>query len=651
MTRICLDTETRSRADLKKLGPYPYVADPDFRILILTYSVDGAAAEVTTDPEEITDLLLGWYYDPDAAMVAHNAAFDRVVCSEHLRRAGHLTERRYMDPARWDCTAARAAEAGRPRHLAQVAKALGCMAKDTDGQRLIRLFCKPNRKGEWNGAESHPEDWQKFIDYAVTDTDVLSEVDAKLPGWPTKVERQAWVLDQRINDLGIAIDVDLATRAQEAASYNRMADELRVMAATGIENPGSVQQMTAWLGGAVPNLQEATVKAALAGNALTPLQREVLELRQELALSSASKFTAALDAVGDDGRVRGMFTFFGATTGRWSSRGPQFQNQPRAAFKPDTDPKVDPEKAQREVDAQVDAAIVDLKLGLGASPLTLKKLVRPMFTGPFTCLDFASIEARVIAWLADETWALGAFNSGQDIYVATAEKMGGLTRQQGKTAVLALGFAGGIDALKRMAGDRAAWCSVAGVPEDATDEEIDEGLTVVKDAWREANPRIVRLWKRLINSVQEGGQVGGHLAIRRVGSSMRLHLPSGRAIHYHGVHRERFTVPDPNDSEKRIAKTAWRCADPSKPGLRTTIWSGLLVENAVQAIARDVLVGAMLRLTEHGYTIAGHVHDEVVIEGEHDVEEIAKLMCEQPSWGAGLPLDAEGFTTYRYRKG
>lgn len=634
--RICLDTETRSRRNLKAVGVYAYTECPDFRILMLTYSLNGEPAKVATNPDEITHHIRNWLL-LGATLVPHNAGFDRIVASEHMRRAGELVSGAYLDPEGWDCTAVRACEVGRPRHLAEVAKALGCTAKDSEGKRLIRLFCSPNRRGEWNDETTHPEDWALFIKYGLQDTDTLVEVDRALPGWPTKTERAAWVLDQRINDLGIAFDKPLATMAQDAASLNRMGDEIRVMEQTGIKNPGSQPQMMAWLDGAVPNLQAATVEAALAGDALTPLQRQVLELRQELALSSASKFTAALVCSSPDERVRGMFSFFGATTGRWSSRGPQFQNMPRAAFK---------------TDAEVDAAILDLQLGLGGDPLTLKKLIRPMWVGPFTALDFASIEARVIAWLAEETWALDAFNNGEDIYVATAQKMGGMTRQQGKTAVLALGFGGGADALKRMAGDRAAQCSVAGVDVWASDEELDEGLEAVKVAWREANPQIVRLWKRLRNNIAEGGPVGNRLAIRRVGTSLRLHLPSGRALQYHGMRRDRYMVPAPteDDPDRRISKVSWRYIDPSKPGLRTGMWYGSLVENAVQAIARDVLVEALLRLDAHGFRIIGHVHDEVLIEGEHDIEFIRKVMCESPKWASGLPIDAEGWTGLRYRK-
>lgn len=617
MRRIAIDYETRSRVDLKKAGVYAYSACPDFKILMMAWSIDGAPAKITCDGDRITSLLNNWLSHDDVVIVAHNAPFERVTSSRHLGLEGFLA------PTRFDDTAARAAEYGLPRNLKNLATALKCTPKDEAGMRLINLFCKPvptgKRKGQWNDETTHPEDWEKFKAYCRQDVDTLVEVDAKLPQWPSQIERDAWDLDQIINDRGLPIDVELAKMAQKAALDNRMGDELRVTMLTGIINPGSNPQMMKWLDGAVPNLQEETVTKALAGDEITPLQREVLELRQELALSAASKYAAALLGVAPDDRVRGQFTFFGAHTGRWSSRGIQVQNLPRVAFKSD---------------GEVDAAILDLKLGLGGSPLTLKKLIRPMFVGPFTIVDFASIEARVIAWLADELWALEAFTAGRDIYVETAARFGPeFTRQQGKTAVLACGFGGGVNALRRMG---------------AVGE--DDELQVLVDAYRMANPKIVLLWRRLRENIAEGGRVGSRLAIRRVGDSMRLHLPSGRAIHYHGMKYGRYTIPDPEDPEQRITKTSWRFADPDSQGRLKGLYFGTLVENATQAIARDLLVEAMLRLEEHGYVILGHVHDEVILEGEHDVDTIVKIMCELPSWASGLPMDAEGQTTFRYKK-
>jgi DNA polymerase len=283
-----------------------------------------------------------------------------------------------------------------------------------------------------------------------------------------------------------------------------------------------------------------------------------------------------------------------------------------------------------------EAAILDLKMGLGAEPYTLKALVRSMFIGPLTVVDYASIEARVVAWIANEEWALQAFRDGRDIYVETAARMSTpstpLTRFQGKVAVLALGYNGGVNSLRAMGA-----------------EGNDEELLRLVQVWRRANPRIVRLWEVMGDAVESGGRVGPHIRISRHGSTMKMHLPSGRAIVYHDVKWERYVVVD-DKTGKKIHKEGWRYADPKRGGARIGTYGGRLVENATQAIARDVLAEALIRLEDAGYAVVGHVHDEVIVEST-DLPGVEKLMVQQPSWASGLPLDAEGFVTDRYRKG
>jgi DNA polymerase len=611
VTLLYIDIETRSRTDLKKLGVYRYTEDPDFSILMAAWSVDGGPVQTALGHEEI--LAIPGLLDPRVIKVAHNAGFERVCL-------GVLAES-LLEPEQWLDTMALASEYGYPVSLDALAKALGATPKDSAGTKLVKLFTVPNRDGSWNDATTHPLEWLDFIAYCEQDVDTMIEVHRLLGDWPTPMERQVWCADQRINDRGMRIDLELCRLAAWAVTENKDADKEEFTALTGVDNPASVQQVMAWaqeVGLGLPNLRSETIQAAVDDPDTHPDHVRVLELRQDLALAAGGKFTAALDVVSPDDRIRGGFRFFGAHTGRWTGQRVQPQNLPRATVD-------DPE-----------AAILDLKMGLGADPHTLKALVRSMFIGPLTVVDYASIEARVVAWLANEEWALEAFREGRDIYVETATRMSTpstpLTRFQGKVAVLALGYNGGVNSLRAMGA-----------------EGDNDTLQRLVNVWRRANPRIVKLWEQMQDAVDVGGRVGPHLKITRRGDSMKMHLPSGRAIHYHGMKWERYVVID-DKTGKKIFKEGYRYNDPKRGGARIGTYGGRLVENATQAIARDVLAEALVRLDEAGYTVVGHVHDEVIVESE-DLEEITRIMTETPRWGRGLPLDAEGFVCDRYRKG
>ena len=608
---LFIDLETRSRTDLKKYGIYRYTEDPDFSILMAGWSADGGQVQTAIGHDEILEI--PGLLDPEVLKVAHNAQFERVclgVLVESLR-----------DPEQWWCTQAIAAEYGHPVSLDAVSKALGVTEKDSAGTKLVKLFTVPNRDGGWNDETTHPLEWLDFIAYCEQDVGTMVEVYQKLGGFPTETERKIWVADQRINDRGMRIDIDLCRLAAWAVAENKESDKEEFTELTGVDNPASVQQVMAWAaeaGLALPNLRAETIEAAIEDPETDPIHVRVLELRQDLALAAGGKFTAALDVVSPDDRIRGGYRFFGAHTGRWTGQRVQPQNLPRATVD-------DPE-----------AAILDLKMGLGADPHTLKALVRSMFVGPLTVVDYASIEARVVAWMANEEWALEAFRSGRDIYTETAARMSTastpLTRFQGKVAVLALGYNGGVNSLRAMGA-----------------EGDNDTLQRMVNVWRRANPRIVKLWETMQDAVDSGGRVGPHLKITRRGDTMKMHLPSGRAIHYHGVKWERYVVID-DKTGKKILKEGWRYNDPKRGGARIGTYGGRLVENATQAIARDVLAEALVKLEEAGYPVVGHVHDEILVEGEH-LEEVEKIMTQPPSWGRDLPLDAEGFTCSRYRKG
>lgn len=637
--RLWIDIETYSSVDLRKTGVYRYAASDDFLILMAAWTTNpDGPIQVATTREEIE--AIPGLLDPEVTKVAHNAQFERVCFSHFFGVDG------YLPPEQWHDTQAVAAEWGYPQKLEKLAAALGTTPKDPAGTHLINWFAKPDRNGNRRLPEDHPEKWLEFMMYCEQDVGTLVECDLILGDFPTKTEREVYLADQRVNDTGMLIDTRMARQALRASLVNQDTHIGRLVEITGLENPNSVQQLSGWIrkqGVKMPNLRAETVEEYL-GTDLPPKVREALEHRQEIALAASKKFGAALNAVLPDKRVRGTLQFFGAHTGRWAGRGTQVQNLPRASF---------------ATDAEVEAAVLDLEMGLGGDPLTLKKLVRPMFLGPLTVVDYSAIEARVVAWLAGEEWALEAFRNGRDIYVETAERMGGLSRSQGKIAVLALGYNGGAGSLKAMVGAEDSIVIGGGkyagkhrnlhrmLDLDPKQEHNIPIATMDDDAlyelfvypWREANSNIVKLWSTLDRRFRTGGPAGKHLTVEKHGKDRLLRLPSGRAICYRkcGVSRD--------------AKGRERLRFDSPAGYRADTYGGRLTENATQAVARDIMAEAIVRLQKKGYTVVGHVHDEILVEGHHDVDLISKIMTEPPAWAEGLPIDGEGFTCDRYKKG
>jgi DNA polymerase len=618
---LFIDIETKSGADLREVGVYRYVEDPDFEILMAAWSVDGGEVLAATGEDNVRNI--PGLFNPSVVKIAHNAAFER-VCFSHL--AG-LPSGTYLDPREYHDTQAVAGERGYPQKLERLAVALGAEPKDPAGAALIRFFCMPKRGGGFNRPQDHPEKWAAFVEYCKQDVSTLIDVHNRLGDFPTAMERAVYLADQRINDRGIRVDLELARNAAEAAEENQMTQELEVMNLTGIANPNSNPQMLAWLrssGLSVPNLRAETVERLLTGS-LSYTQRRVLELRQELALVASKKYTTALASASGGDRLRGCFRFFGAHTGRWTGSGVQPQNLPRATLHtPEFDPAVDDPGEDSAIASE--ASILDLALGLGGEAETLKALVRSLFIINGAVVDYAAIEARVLSWLAGEEWALEAFRVGRDIYVETAERMGGLTRFQGKVAVLALGYNGGVAALRRMGA-----------------EGDDAALQYLVTQWRRANPAVVEMWKTMEQAFWLGGKVGDHLHIERTRPGSRyIHLPSGRSIAYHEVTRS--AVETEYGPKMRL-----QFVDPRR-GFRVDTYGGKLSENVTQAVARDLLAEALVRLDDAGLAVVGHVHDEVLVEGG-SVDEVTKWMTQQPEWAEGLPLDGEGFTCNRYRKG
>lgn len=616
---LYLDLETKSRVDLKKSNVYRYVEDDEFDILMAIWSTDLETVHVEFGSEAINSIPGLW--DPETTIVAHNAPFERIALSAYHG----LPVGEYLDPRRFIDTMAIAAQQGYPRSLDKLAKALGTALKDSAGTALINFFCKPRRDGTFNTAADNPEKWDQFVEYGRQDVVTLIEVHEKLTLEGSEdlipMERDILLVDQLINDSGITVDTDMVETAVDAADLNRMVQELRITELTGMPNPGSNAQMMRYLtlSGLKPkNLQKATVDALLKKD-LDPVQREVLELRVELALVAAKKYTAALDRVNSDGKLRGTFQYFGAHTGRWSGRGVQLQNLPSTTL----------DKDHPDLDQLIGETVLDMKLSGEADAVTLKALVRSMFTGPFTVVDYSAIEARVLAWLADERWALDAFSAGRDIYVETAERMGqGMTRKEGKVAVLALGYNGGIGSLEAMGA-----------------EGSEEQLRFLVNQWRDANQRITRMWPKLEDAFKYGSSVGKFLKVEKDGRDRAITLPSGRQLIYHDV-RGRREVDQWGRDRLRLSYL-----DPQMPGMRKDTYGGRLTENVTQAVARDILAQAMVRLHDRGYTTTLHVHDEIGLLGTHPVDEISSIMTEDPGWASGLPLDAEGYHCPRYRKG
>lgn len=599
---LWLDIETYSSVDLKKFGVYAYAASPDFEILMCAWS---------TELDGPTHIAVGWdeinaipgLWDDDVVKEAQNAQFERVCFSNFL--VPGTTE--YLDPQYWMCTAAMGAEVGLPQSLEQMAKALGAEEKDSAGTRLINLFCKPQR-GKRVMPEDKPEQWEEFKAYCIQDVDTMKDIRRRVKGWPNELERQVYIVDQKINDRGLAVDLDLARVAIETDAKNQIAYREEMCTILEIDNAGSVQQIQKALAReklVLPDLRQETVEKTLARTNLNHVQRRALELRKETALVASKKFEAVVGAANADSRYRGGLKFFGAHTGRWSSKGVQIQNLPK------------------ETIDHPEAAILDLHLGLGADALTLKALVRSLFVGPYTVVDYASIEARILAWIANEQWALDAFADKRDIYVETANRMGGLTRSQGKIAVLALGFAGSVGSLRGM-----------GYGVGMSDEKVLELVY----AWRRANPKIVRTWKQFESVFMSGGEIA-RVNVVKDGKDRAVVLPSGRPIVYRNV-----------GLSQHGGQHGPRIMFDGAKGFRTDTYGGRLTENVVQAISRDILAQALLNLDEEGLDVVAHIHDEAVIEGTHDIEYVSKVMCDV-SWAKGLPLDAEGFHCDRYMKG
>lgn len=653
MKTLSLDLETYSSVDLGKSSVYRYVESPDFDILLLGYSADGGEVQVVdlAQGEQIPTEVIDALTDECVCKWAFNAQFERVCLSQWLRRNGYpLRNERYaapddpcmayLNPAGWHCTMVWSAYLGLPLSLKDVGAALGLdKQKLTEGKELIRYFCVPGKDATRRMPASAPEKWATFRAYNLRDVETEMAIQERLRKYP--VPEEVWSqyhLDQQINDRGIGVDRTLVRGAIGIDKRSREELTARLQELTMLDNPNSVQQMKDWL--AANGLQTDTLGkkqvAELLKTAPEPL-KSVLVLRQQLAKSSVKKYQAMENAVCADGRVRGCFQFYGARTGRWAGRNIQLQNLPQNRM-PDL------EQARSLVRA---GDYDSVRLLYDSTPDVLSQLIRtaliPSPGKTFFVSDFSAIEARVIAWLAGEQWRQQVFAEGKDIYCASASQMFGVPvekhgvnghlRQKGKIAELALGYGGSVGALKAMGAIE------MGLKEDE--------LKPLVDAWRTANPQIVKLWWEVDRAVTRA--VGDKATTETHGirftcqsGMLFIALPSGRRLAY--------VKPRIGENQFGGSAITYMGTNAAKQWARLESYGPKFVENIVQAISRDILCHAMQALRD--CAIVAHVHDEVILEADPgmSLEAVCERMGRTPPWAQGLLLRADGYATPFYKK-
>ena len=653
MKTLSLDLETYSSVDLGKSSVYRYAESPDFDILLLGYCADGGEVQVVdlAQGEQVPPEVIDALTDARVCKWAFNAQFERVCLSQWLRRNGYPLRNEhyaapddpcmaYLNPAGWHCTMVWSAYLGLPLSLKDVGAALGLdKQKLTEGKELIRYFCVPDKDGTRRMPASAPEKWATFRAYNLRDVETEMSIQDRLRKYP--VPEEVWAqyhLDQQINDRGIAVDRTLVRGAIDIDERSREELTARLQELTMLDNPNSVQQMKDWL--AANGLQTDTLGkkqvAELLKTAPEPL-KSVLVLRQQLAKSSVKKYQAMENAVCSDGRVRGCFQFYGARTGRWAGRNIQLQNLPQNKM-------ADLEQARFLVRA---GDYDSVRLLYDSTPDVLSQLIRtaliPSPGRTFFVADFSAIEARVIAWLAGEQWRQQVFAEGKDIYCASASQMFGVPvekhgvnghlRQKGKIAELALGYGGSVGALKAMGAIE------MGLQEDE--------LKPLVDAWRTANPMIVKLWwevdRAVTRAVSDRTATETH-GIRFTCQSGMLFiaLPSGRQLAY--------VKPRIGENQFGGSAITYMGTNAAKQWARLESYGPKFVENIVQAISRDILCYAMQALRD--CAIVAHVHDEVIIEADPgmSLEAVCERMGRTPPWAQGLLLRADGYATPFYKK-
>lgn len=642
---LVLDLETYSSVDLARAGVAKYAGAEDFEILLMSYAWDDGPVEIWDftaqgAPPWLREALA----DPSVLKVAWNMAFERTCL--------HAALGVYTPPEQWRDAMTIAAMNGLPMSLEAAGAALQLTEqKLASGKALIRYFCQPCRPTISNGGrtrnlpEHAPEKWAQFTAYCLRDTEVERTIYNRLSRFPVPAwERRLEALDARINERGVLVDLELARAAVDIDETARAQNLAEMQRLTGLDNPNSVAQLKGWLetaGLTVDSLNKATVADLLGTVTVTdPTTRRVLELRQLLGKTSTKKYQAILDAACDDGRVRGLLQYYGAArTGRWAGRRVQLQNLAQNHL--DNIDKVRELVRQRDLET--------LELAFDSVPDVLSQLIRTALIAKpghtFLVADYAAIEARVIAYLAGEQWRMDVFAQGGDIYCSSASQMfkvpvvkhgiNGHLRQKGKIAELACGYGGGVGALKAFGADK------MGLSEDE--------MQAIVTHWRRASPSIPRFWSAAEGAAKNALRCPGKTfglpcgaKYRRDADALRCRLPSGRVLSYWGARLDKdgsICFMGQNQTTRK-----WE---------RTETWGGKLVENIVQAVARDCLAVAMLRMDEAGFSTVFSVHDEVIVEepvNGRTWQDVAEIMGQPIDWAPGLLLRGDGYSTPFYLK-
>lgn len=650
-----VDIETYSSVDLARSGVYAYTEAPDFDILLIGYKfddeaevhvIDTLAVDRDFDPElyEFREALT----DPGIIKTAFNANFERTCLAKWTGAA--------MPPEEWRCTMIKALTLGLPGNLADVGIAMGLpeeKLKDPQGKALIQFFSKPCKPTRTNGQRTRnlpahdPAKWKLFIEYnrqdVVTEQEILRQLDIyKTP----ESEQQLWALDQHMNDNGVKLDIPMVEKIVEYDTQRRQELQEEAKVLTGLANPNSLAQLKKWLskqGVTMTSVTKDTIAATLQTD-IPDSVRRMLEIRTALGKTSVAKYSTVLTAVCQDHRLRGILQFYGANrSGRWAGRLVQTHNLAKNSL-PDLD-------LARELAAAGD--FDTLATLFGETAFVFSELIRTAFIPSdgcrFVVSDFAAIEARVLAWIAGEEWTLEAFRQGKDIYCETASMMyrvpvekhgqNSHLRQKGKVAVLACGYQGGVGAMKRM--DKGG-----SIPEDE--------LQSVVDQWREANPKVVKLWRTCElaakTAIQEHRTVRltHGIAFSYVNRNLFIQLPSGRKLCYWDTRLKQ------DDYTGRLSITYMGVNQETKQWGETETYGGKLVENIVQATARDCLAVAMTRVSALGYKIVMHVHDEMIVDVPNTDTEapgrINAIMAQPIDWAEGLPLKGDTYETPFYKK-
>ena len=641
---LAIDIETYSDISLTDCGVYRYTDSEEFQILLFAYSINNEETKIVdlAQGEKLPEQIVRMLEDSTVIKTAFNANFERTCLSKYLGR--------HLEPDAWRCTAVQAALLALPLTLEGVGAVLGLdKQKMSEGKELIKYFCSPCKPTKANGGRIRnlpcdaPEKWELFKTYCIRDVDVEKQIRERLWRYPISEKEQVfYCMDQRINDRGIMVDLELVNHAVACDLLYKETAAEKAYALTGLDNPNSVSQLKEWLekkGLCVDSLAKDVVRE-LVGQTQGDV-KEMLKLRLATSKTSVKKYEAIERSVCHDNRVRGLLKFYGANrTGRWAGRLVQIHNLPQNHIS-------DLELAR---DLVREGRYAEVEMLYESTPNVLSELIRTAFVPKDGCRfivsDFSAIEARVLAWLAGEKWRLQAFSEGKDIYCASASQMFGVPvekngvnselRQKGKISELALGYGGATGALT----------SMGALQMGLTEEELPGLVTT----WRNANPAITAFWwsvdEAAVSAVRDRKQTKvGRITFEYTSGMLFVTLPSGRKLSY--------VKPRMEVNKFGREGLTYEGVGESKKWIRLETYGPKLVENIVQATSRDILAEAMLRLEQSGFDIVCHVHDEVVLEvpeGVSSVEEINGYLATNPAWAAGLPLNAAGFESLFYKK-